>query len=146
MINHILVICIGNICRSPMGEALLRHALQSGPACSVASAGLGALVGKPAAEHSIELMKLEGIDITDHRAQQITPDLIANADLILVMEAGHKSAIVNMDPSVRGKVYRFGKWQDVDIPDPYGMPREDYEHALTLIKAGVVEWAKRIRT
>src|SRR5210317_290958 len=145
MIRHILVICVGNICRSPMAEALLKRALRGQDGITVESAGLGALVGHPASEYSIDLMKAMGEDITGHRARQIHPDMVRNADLVLVMEAGHKRAIDDADATARGKVYRLGEWQDIDIADPYRREREAYEAALRDIEAGVASWVKRIR-
>ena len=93
MIRNILVVCVGNICRSPMAEALLKSALREQEGFKVESAGLGALVGYPAAEDTVALMDEMGIDITAHRARQIHPDMVAEADLVLVMESGHKRAI-----------------------------------------------------
>lgn len=145
MIRHILVVCVGNICRSPMAEALLRRALRGQDGITVESAGLGALVGHPASEHSVDLMAELGEDITSHRARQIHPDMVRAADLVLVMEAGHKRAIDDADPAARGKVYRLGEWQDRDIDDPYRQPRAAYEEALEGIEAGVASWAERIR-
>jgi protein-tyrosine phosphatase len=61
------------------------------------------------------------------------------------MEAGHKRAIDDADPTARGKVYRLGEWQDIDIADPYRREREAYEVALRDIEAGVASWVDRIR-
>jgi protein-tyrosine phosphatase len=144
MIRHILVVCVGNICRSPMAEALLRDALRGQRDISVESAGLGALVDHPAAEHAVALMQERGLDISEHRARQITPDMVHEADLVLVMEAGHKRAIDANEPVARAKIYRLGEWQDRDIRDPYRQPREAFEAALADIDDGVAEWAKRI--
>ena len=144
MIRHILVVCVGNICRSPMAEALLRHELRGQDGVTVESAGLGALVGHPASEHSQELMSAMGIDISEHRARQIHPDMVRDADLVLVMEAGHKRAIDANEPEARGKIYRLGEWQERDIKDPFRQPREAFEAALEDIDLGVIEWAKRI--
>ena len=145
MIRHILVVCVGNICRSPMAEALLKRALRGQDGFKVESAGLGALVGHPASEHSVDLMAEIGEDITGHRARQIHPDMVKAADLVLVMEAGHKRAIDDADPTARGKVYRLGDWQGIDIEDPYRQPRAAYEEALEDIEAGVASWMERIR-
>lgn len=128
-----------------MAEALLRRALRGQDGITVESAGLGALVGNPASEHSVDLMAELGEDITSHRARQIHPDMVRAADLVLVMEAGHKRAIDDADPTARGKVYRLGEWQDRDIDDPYRQPRAAYEEALEGIEAGVASWAERIR-
>ena len=145
MIRHILVVCVGNICRSPMAEALLRRELRGQDGITVESAGLGALVGHAASEHSVELMMDAGIDISAHRARQIHPDMVREADLVLVMEARHKRAIDDADPTARGKVHRLGEWQDRDIDDPYRQPRKAYEEALRDIETGVASWVTRIR-
>ena len=144
IIRHILVICVGNICRSPMAEALLKSALRGQDGITVESAGLGALVGHPASDYSVELMDEMDVDISAHRARQIHPDMVKAADLVLVMEAGHKQAINDADPTARGKVYRLGEWQDKDIDDPYRQPKAAYIDALDDIKDGVASWVERI--
>ena len=145
MIENILVVCVGNICRSPMAEALLRQALQDMRDVSVSSAGLGALVDYPAAEHAEVLMAERGLDISGHKARQLTPDLIYASDLILVMESRHKRAIDEEDATASGKVYRLCEWRDKDIPDPFQQPRESFEETLLLIEEGVRDWVERIR-
>ena len=145
MIRRILVVCVGNICRSPMAEALLRRDLRGQDGFSVESAGLGALVGHPASEHSVALMEELGLDIRGHRARQIHPDMVAESDLVLVMEAGHRRAIDDADPTARGKVHRLGEWQDIDIDDPYRRERSAYEDALRDIQAGVASWVEKIK-
>jgi protein-tyrosine phosphatase len=145
MIRHILVVCVGNICRSPMAEALLRRELRGQDGFTVESAGLGALVGHPASDYSVELMDEMGVDISGHRARQIHPDMVSDADLVLVMEAGHRRAIDDADLTARGKVHRLGEWQDKDIDDPYRQPKAAFADALVDIEAGVASWVERIR-
>lgn len=128
-----------------MAEALLKRELRGNDGFAIESAGLGALVGHPASEHSVALMHEMGEDITAHRARQIHPDMVRDADLVLVMEAGHKRAIDDADATARGKVYRLGEWQDKDIDDPYRQPIEAYADALEDIQAGVASWVERIR-
>jgi protein-tyrosine phosphatase len=112
---------------------------------TVESAGLGALVGYPASEFSIELMDELGVDISAHRARQIHPDMVREADLVLVMEAGHKRAIDDADATARGKVYRLGEWQDKDIDDPYRQPKAAFADALEDIELGVASWVEKIK-
>ena len=144
MFNRILIICMGNICRSPMGEALLARRLQEYSEMMVASAGLGALVGHPADKMAQELLLEQGIDISAHRARQLTSAMLRQADLVLVMEAEYKKAIEALDPCARGKVYRLGEWGNFDIPDPYRQSREVFEHALQLIQQGVADWSSKL--
>ena len=127
-----------------MAEALLRDALREQQDIIVESAGLGALVDHPPSEHAVTLMQERGLDISGHRARQITPDMVHAADLVLVMEAGHKRAIDANEPSARAKIYRLGEWQERDIKDPYRQPLEAFEAALVDIDYGVAEWARRI--
>jgi protein-tyrosine phosphatase len=76
MLNRILVVCIGNICRSPMAESLLAQRLSGrSPDIWVGSAGLAALVGRPADPIAQTLMQERGLAISDHRARQITHDI-----------------------------------------------------------------------
>ena len=144
MVRHILVVCVGNICRSPMAEALLRNALRGKEEFSVESAGLSALVDEPASEHAVALMSERGIDISSHRARQLQPELVNKADLILVMESGHKKAIETADVTVRGKVFRLGETSDRDIVDPYRRSRAVFEDVLEDIDEGIADWVKRL--
>ena len=129
-----------------MAEALLGDALRGQTDITVESAGLGALVGHPASDYAVELMHERGIDITSHRARQLDPELVSAADLILVMELGHKKAIDEMDQAARGKVHRLGEWQDMEISDPYRQSKAVYAEALKNIEDGVADWVERLAT
>jgi protein-tyrosine phosphatase len=102
-------------------------------------------VGEPADEHAVALMRDRGLDVSGHRARQLTLEYISATDLILVMETGHKRAIDLQEPTARGKVHRLCEGQNRDIPDPYRQPRKAFEDALELIEAGVRNWAGKIR-
>ncbi len=145
MIRNILVVCVGNICRSPMAEALLKSALRGQDGITVESAGLGALVGYPADDYALELMREMGEEVSAHRARQIHPDMVREADLVLVMEARQKRAIDDADPTARGKVHRLGEWQDRDIDDPYRQDKAAFAEALEEIQEGVASWVEKIR-
>lgn len=139
--KNILVICIGNICRSPMAEALLKKSL---PDRFVYSAGLGAMIGKPADPLSVQLMAEQGIDITTHRAQQISTPLVSHADLILVMDSEQKKYIETQYIGTRGKVFRLCEATKVDVPDPYREGIESFRAAQRLIEDGVRFWTEQI--
>jgi protein-tyrosine phosphatase len=142
MFKNIMIVCIGNICRSPIGEVLLK---QYKPELNVFSSGLGALVGKPADPKSVELMRQKNISLDDHCAQQINSVLVSSSDLILTMEKKHVSAIQAQFPESRGKVHLIGKWEnDQEIPDPYKKGDEAFVLASSLIESGLQAWQKKL--
>jgi protein-tyrosine phosphatase len=89
-------------------------------------------------------MAERGIDISGHKARQLTPDMIGDSDLILVMEQRHRKAIDSVEPAARGKIHRLCEWTGEDIPDPYGQPRQAFEEALKLIERGVKDWGEKL--
>lgn len=138
------MVCVGNVCRSPMAEALMAgRARAAGRAVRVSSAGLAALVGEPAQPLAVELLRERGIDLSAHRARQLTPDILAGFELVLVMEEEHRREVGRMVPAARGRVRRLGEFGGFDVPDPYLGPRAAYEEALALIDRGVEEHARR---
>lgn len=135
--QNILVVCIGNICRSPMAEALLKQAC---PDKNVSSAGLEGLVGDAADQNAIECMNDVGVDLSSHVARRLDSAMLIQADLVLVMTTQQVKAIEDRWSFSKGKVFRLGHWQDENVADPYrrGMPA--FIEAKKMIEVGVKDW------
>jgi protein-tyrosine phosphatase len=126
-----------------MAQAELAARLEKrGVQAVVESAGIAALVGKPADPVAQELMLARGIDLSGHRARQLTPDLIRSFELILVMELEQQRDVEGILPSARGRVHRIGRWGDFDVPDPYRREHAAFERALELITRGLDDFEK----
>jgi protein-tyrosine phosphatase len=142
MFNSILVVCAGNICRSPTGEYLLKDKLVDSD-IKVSSAGLTALVGKGAEATATNIALTNNIDMSDHKGRQLSSTLIAENDLILVMEERHLSDLLSQYPQARGKTFLLGKWiDDKEVPDPYRKSQEAFEHVYQLIDQACSAWVK----
>ncbi len=138
MFGSILMVCVGNVCRSPMAAAVLADRLaRRGVVATVESAGIAALVGRPAEPIARALLAERGLDLSGHRARQLTPELVRAADLVLVMDAAQQAEVEAILPGARGRVHRLGRLGDFDVPDPYRRERPAFERALALIDRGV---------
>lgn len=143
MFDRILVVCAGNICRSPIGEELLKLAL---PNKHISSAGLVAKNGMLADANSISVCQQRGVNIEHHEATKLSGTLCSQSDLILVMEPQHRQDIAAKYPQASGKTMLLGKWTGVDvIPDPHQQQIEAFEHAYVLIEQACEAWAKRLK-
>ena len=125
-----------------MAEALLKaYCMERGLRVSIDSAGIGALVDHPADDAVVALMQQKNIDISGHRAKQVNAALIADYELILVMEQGHIQALVQMQPQARGRVHLLGKWNEQEeISDPYQKSQAHFVAALSAIERNIILW------
>jgi protein-tyrosine phosphatase len=138
--KRILIVCMGNICRSPTAEYLFRQRMGSRDV-EFRSAGLGALAGSSMDATALQLLSESGVDATLHRARQLTPFMLREADLVLGMEKDHVTAVIQLAPEACGKVYLLDKWlHGRDIPDPYRQQRAAFEHVHEIITQGVGSW------
>ena len=141
----ILFVCTANICRSPMAEGVFRAlARRAGleAAFTIRSAGTSnSHAGEPPSPLAIEAAAARGYDISGLRAHQVTKEDIAAADHVLAMDRGHMADLRWMAPRDKAASLqmftKFGPMPGIlDVQDPYGGSRQDYERALDLIEAG----------
>ena len=123
--HSILFVCYGNIIRSALAEALLRrHAAgHEVPWGQIRSAGVAAKGGRSADPRAVAAATALGVDLTLHRAQPLSPELIAGADAIFVMDRLNEAQLLARFPEASGKVFRLGAVTEADgsdvIADPY---------------------------
>lgn len=127
-----------------MAEGLLSRELRERKNCVVSSAGIKAMVGYKPDVNACQLMQEKGIDISHYSACQLNTEMIRKADLILVMESFQKAVIEAKDSSAKGKVFRLGEWENIEIPDPYGKDLVVFESTLQLIENSVTQWLGKL--
>lgn len=135
-VQSVLLVCTGNTCRSPMGEALLAKRLREAGLCTVVrSAGLGAAEGCAATEEATEVAREFGVDLTAHRSEPVDADLVESADLILTMTQAQLDCLRIRFPSAGEKShtllgYAYGNHGGTsDIEDPLGRGMSAYRVA-----------------
>jgi protein-tyrosine phosphatase len=135
----VLVVCTGNICRSPMAAGLLRHRSPESikNLVAISSAGTSALHGNQAEPFAVRTMASIGVEIGDHRARQLDAGMLRGADLIVTMEQAHVVTIRRMLLLGKPQVNILGEFgphpESPEIDDPYGGPLEAYRRCLDVI-------------
>lgn len=143
--KNVLIVCAGNICRSPMAEALLKqYSAQQHWGLNISSAGLCAVKSVQPTSFACQVMRERELDISQHMPHQLTTSQLQQAELILVMEKWQQHELGYISPSAYGKVHLLGKWGAFDVPDPYRKSIATYEQTFCLIEKGLQEWIKRI--
>ncbi|MBX3425040.1 MAG: threonylcarbamoyl-AMP synthase [Pirellulales bacterium] len=144
----IVVVCTGNTCRSPMAEAMMRRLIAAKLGCDpeelesrgvvVASAGIAASAGGPAAVEAIDVMRSAGLDISGHQSQPLTEKLAQHADLLLTLTAAHRHAILRRWPDAAARTHTL-RPDGGDIADPIGGPVEVYQQCAAQIEQALRE-------
>ena len=143
MFNSILVVCTGNICRSPIGERLLREHL---PRMRIDSAGLAALVDHDADDSAVLVSEKNGLSLCNHRGRQFTSRMGRDYDIILVMEKAQMVEIAKISPELSGKTMLFAHWlNQKEIPDPYRKSNEAFDSVYQLIHQAGMRWVEKLR-
>lgn len=131
----ILVVCTANICRSPMAEGLLAHALAAQPAplreLKVVSAGVATRPGEPVSENSVIALRKVGIDIAAHRSRPLSQAMLDDALAVFCMTESHRSLIQLQAAPVPARLHLFREFlpppAQSEICDPFGGPLKVYE-------------------
>ncbi|HEU4330958.1 MAG TPA: low molecular weight protein-tyrosine-phosphatase [Lapillicoccus sp.] len=153
---HITVVCTGNICRSPMGEVILRDLFDEaglGDDVTVDSAGTTRWeVGNPMDPRAAAELRRRGYDGSAHVARQFEPDWLSSTDLLLAADAGHASVLRRWarTPADAAKVHLLREFDPaavaagtLEIDDPWYGDEEDFVRCFTEVEAacrGVAEW------
>ncbi|MCD6328059.1 hypothetical protein J7M28_10985 [bacterium] len=137
----VLFVCSGNICRSPLGAAMLKSELDTLgiDGVIVESAGTFYLDGRCASELAIEVAFEHGLDLTHHRSRQINEDMLLEADIVVAATPAHADHMATLCPETRKKAIVL------DVPDPYGMHRESYNVAFSQLSDAMPMIIEEIR-
>lgn len=142
----LLVMCTGNVCRSPMAETVLRHQLaQRSVKATVASCGLGAPIGRAPHPFALQVNQERGVPIAeDKRALQASSADLKRAAIVLVMDNGHRHEIMRRYAFASGKTFLLGHWQGQEIADPLHSPVEDFRLVYDQVDQGCRSWIDQL--
>lgn len=145
---HVLMVCQGNTCRSPLAAAMLRERLSEVPqlrSCQVDSAGLDVTAGSGVSDGA-RLVGLElGLDLSSHQTRQITSSLLAESDVILTMTWQQKTQIQSLGAAHRSyTIMEFAGLQNDDIDDPAGGSLDHYRATAESIASALDGIASRL--
>lgn len=142
MIRSVLTVCTANICRSPVAEVALRREM---PDLNVGSAGVHALVGRDMDEEARKAAEAFGLEMPPHRARQLDDAAGRAADVILVMDRGHRETISRSWPYLVSKTFLIGQFlEGKEIPDPYRRGTAAHLRSAELIIECAGLWARQI--
>lgn len=142
MFDSILVVCTGNICRSPTAERRLRQLL---PGRKIDSAGVNAVIEHPADDSAVLTASSHDVNLDGHKGRQFTKQIGRQYDLILVMEKRQIEYVTRIATECRGKTMLLGHWlEQKEIPDPYLQSQEAFNFVYQLIDRACKSWAAKL--
>lgn len=146
-VRSVLVLCLGNICRSPYAAVLLENRTGGVPGgVRIVSAGF-LRPDRPSPTEAIEVAAPRGVDLRPHRSRKVDAGMMLEADLIIVMDPEHAQRVYRMAPSAAARVLMLGEtdprpFQRRLIPDPYGGDRAVFEECYDRIDRCVVSLSR----
>jgi protein-tyrosine-phosphatase len=148
-VKRVLLVCTGNICRSPLAEVMLRRELElrGADGVAVASAGTGAWEGAPASEGAYLVALENDLDLSEHRAKLLTRDVVKESDVILTMARHHRARVHELGGE--GRVHVLGEFvgrtgPEAEVADPFGSDLEVYRDTYAELDELIEQATERI--
>ncbi|MEK9604312.1 MAG: low molecular weight protein-tyrosine-phosphatase [Flavobacteriaceae bacterium] len=133
MKTSILMVCLGNICRSPLAEGILKDKLPKDQFVVESAGTAGYHIGRPPDPRSIEIANQNGIDISRQSARQFTADDFQKFDKIFVMDSANLKAVKQIAPSSQDIDKVSLLIENKDVPDPYYGNEDGFKKVFELI-------------
>lgn len=138
-LKHVLFVCTGNTCRSPMAEGLFRKLIAGRSDYTVSSAGVAASKGAPCNPETENLLKKRGAPLVDFRSRQVTEAVLSAATHVFAMSRSHLQTLESRFPEQADKFYLVCEFAEIprggigaDVPDPIGLGRRAYEEVAEM--------------
>jgi protein-tyrosine-phosphatase len=142
--KHVLFVCTGNTCRSPLAEGLFRLAVQGRSDFETKSAGVAASRGAPCNPETAALLKKRGAELEDFSSRMVSDEMLAAATHVFAMTHGHLQTLEARFPKHSDKFYLVCEFVEIpnegigtDVPDPIGLGRKAYEEVAEMFDMAI---------